>query len=444
MMLKGLTVQYLLRQTYPLQGRRDDPVPRGRGRRRPHRVPVGARARRHDDRHRRLRRKGGAREGDTAARTRSSTRARISSSASKEITGGKGVPVVYDGVGKDTFPASLDCLSPRGLFVSFGNASGPVAAVRPRAAGAEGLALRDAARRSSPTRRTRAIAERDGERAVRPRARRQDQGRVAADFPLKDAAAAHRALQSRQTTGSTLLLARRARQRAGSACAPRLLARRFVDSARAASISSDAVSAQRADAFARPAHRRRRRAGRRRCAALPRRRCPARAARRAMPASTSPEPAVASAGLPLALMSNVPSGRASMLPAPFSTTCARECVASRVAASHAIALNVAPVSQPSRRAASAGCGVASVGAARVRDRVAQRSIGGDRLSASASSTSGTARRQRRASRRRLRAFAAAEAGTDDQRVAVVADARSRRAASARGTASRRAVDCAPP
>ena len=44
----------------------------------------------------------------------------------REITGGKGVPVVYDGVGKDTFPASLDCISPLGLFVSFGSASGPV------------------------------------------------------------------------------------------------------------------------------------------------------------------------------------------------------------------------------------------------------------------------------------------------------------------------------
>ena len=44
----------------------------------------------------------------------------------KEITGGKLCPVVYDGVGKATFPASLDCLRPRGLFVSFGNASGPV------------------------------------------------------------------------------------------------------------------------------------------------------------------------------------------------------------------------------------------------------------------------------------------------------------------------------
>jgi len=44
----------------------------------------------------------------------------------KEITNGKGVPVVYDGVGRDTFPASLDCISPLGLFVSFGSASGPV------------------------------------------------------------------------------------------------------------------------------------------------------------------------------------------------------------------------------------------------------------------------------------------------------------------------------
>ncbi len=46
----------------------------------------------------------------------------------KEITGGRGVPVVYDGVGQATFNASLDCLSPRGLLVSFGNASGPVSA----------------------------------------------------------------------------------------------------------------------------------------------------------------------------------------------------------------------------------------------------------------------------------------------------------------------------
>ncbi len=44
----------------------------------------------------------------------------------RELTGGKGVAVAYDSVGKDTFPATLDCISPRGLWVSFGNASGPV------------------------------------------------------------------------------------------------------------------------------------------------------------------------------------------------------------------------------------------------------------------------------------------------------------------------------
>ncbi len=44
----------------------------------------------------------------------------------REITGGVGCDVVYDGVGKDTFPSSLDCLKPKGLWVSFGNASGPV------------------------------------------------------------------------------------------------------------------------------------------------------------------------------------------------------------------------------------------------------------------------------------------------------------------------------
>ncbi|MCQ9224951.1 zinc-binding dehydrogenase, partial [Streptococcus suis] len=44
----------------------------------------------------------------------------------REITGGKGVPVVYDGIGKDTFTGSLDCLAPRGMMVTYGNASGPV------------------------------------------------------------------------------------------------------------------------------------------------------------------------------------------------------------------------------------------------------------------------------------------------------------------------------
>jgi len=49
----------------------------------------------------------------------------------KAITKGKGVPVVYDGIGKDTWDASLDCLAPRGMMVSFGNASGPVTQINP-------------------------------------------------------------------------------------------------------------------------------------------------------------------------------------------------------------------------------------------------------------------------------------------------------------------------
>ena len=62
----------------------------------------------------------------------------------KEITGGKGVKVVYDSVGKDTWDKSLDCLRPFGLMASFGNASGPVRAVCAGHAGRQGLDLRDA------------------------------------------------------------------------------------------------------------------------------------------------------------------------------------------------------------------------------------------------------------------------------------------------------------
>ena len=53
----------------------------------------------------------------------------------KEITGGKGVPVVYDSVGKTTFDGSLDCLRPLGMMVSFGNASGAVPPFDPRSCG---------------------------------------------------------------------------------------------------------------------------------------------------------------------------------------------------------------------------------------------------------------------------------------------------------------------
>ena len=56
----------------------------------------------------------------------------------REITGGKGVPVVYDSIGKDTFEASLDCLSPRGMMVTYGNSSGPVPPFPPGILAAKG------------------------------------------------------------------------------------------------------------------------------------------------------------------------------------------------------------------------------------------------------------------------------------------------------------------
>ena len=83
--------------------------------------------------------------GRTAATIRSSTRARISSRRSSRITNGNRLPVVYDSVGKDTFMKSLDCLAPRGLMVSFGNASGPVEPFSAAAACAEGIAVPDPA-----------------------------------------------------------------------------------------------------------------------------------------------------------------------------------------------------------------------------------------------------------------------------------------------------------
>ena len=145
LMLKGLTVQYLFRQTYKLKAGETILFHAAAGGVGPHRVPVGARARRHDDRHRRRRdEKAALAKANGCTHTIVYTRENFVERV-KELTGGKGVPVVYDGVGKDTFPASLDCLSPRGLFVLFGNASGPVPPFDMQLARAEGLALRDAA-----------------------------------------------------------------------------------------------------------------------------------------------------------------------------------------------------------------------------------------------------------------------------------------------------------
>ncbi|MGE5738454.1 MAG: quinone oxidoreductase family protein [Betaproteobacteria bacterium] len=203
-MLKGLTVQYLIRQTYPLQGGETILFHAAAG-------GVGliacqwaralgvtmigtvstdekaALAREHGCAH-------------TIVYSRENFVERV-----REITGGKGVPVVYDGVGKDTFPASLDCIAPRGMFVSFGNASGPVPTFNLGL-----LAQKGSLYATRPTLVNYATDRTSLNAMANELFGLVRAGKIKADvrqtFPLAAAADAHRALQSRQTTGSTLLL----------------------------------------------------------------------------------------------------------------------------------------------------------------------------------------------------------------------------------------------
>jgi len=123
----------------------------------------------------------------------------------KRITGGAMVPVVYDSVGKDTFQASLDCLAPLGLMVSFGSASGPVPPVDVSLLSAKGSLFL-----TRPTLSTYTSKRADLERAAADLFAVVASGAVRPcinqSFPLEQAAAAHAALEARQTTGSRVLL----------------------------------------------------------------------------------------------------------------------------------------------------------------------------------------------------------------------------------------------
>jgi NADPH2:quinone reductase len=123
----------------------------------------------------------------------------------KAITKGKGVPVVYDGVGKDTFMGSLDCLRPLGMMVSFGNASG---AVPPFNAGL--LAQKGSLFLTRPTLNTYAASREDLVKMARELFAVVKSGKVKISinqtYPLAEAAQAQRDLESRKTTGSTILL----------------------------------------------------------------------------------------------------------------------------------------------------------------------------------------------------------------------------------------------
>ena len=123
----------------------------------------------------------------------------------RAITGDAGVPVVYDGVGKDTFVTSLDCLAPLGLMVSFGSASGTVPPFDLGMLSAKGslFLTRPTLMTYTAKRADLADSARELFDVVVKSAVKID---IRQTYPLREAAAAHRALQGRETTASTLLL----------------------------------------------------------------------------------------------------------------------------------------------------------------------------------------------------------------------------------------------
>lgn len=122
-----------------------------------------------------------------------------------EITGGQKVPVVYDGVGKDTFDISLDCLRPRGLMVSFGNASGA-----PEPLNLQTLANKGSLFITRPTMLTYTMTTEELQQSSNDLFARILGGAVRIEinqrYALADVRQAHRDLESRKTTGSSILL----------------------------------------------------------------------------------------------------------------------------------------------------------------------------------------------------------------------------------------------
>jgi NADPH2:quinone reductase len=123
----------------------------------------------------------------------------------QEITDGAGVPVVYDSVGKDTFEGSLDCLAPLGMFVGFGNASGPVAPFNMGVLAQKGslfvtrpTLMTYTAKRNDLVASANQLFEAVLSEAVKIE--------INQTYPLAEAAQAHRDLEARKTTGSTVLL----------------------------------------------------------------------------------------------------------------------------------------------------------------------------------------------------------------------------------------------
>jgi NADPH2:quinone reductase len=204
LMLKGLTVQYLFRQTYRLQGGETILFHAAAG-------GVGLIACQWarllgvkligtvgSDEKAALARAHGAWE--TINYNRENFVERV-----RELTGGAKVPVVYDGVGKDTWEGSLDCLQPRGLMVSFGNASGPVAGVNLGILAAKGSLFV-----TRPTLGTHVVPRSRLEASAEEMFDHVLSGAIRIDierrYALADAAQAHIDLAGRKTTGSSVLV----------------------------------------------------------------------------------------------------------------------------------------------------------------------------------------------------------------------------------------------
>ncbi len=123
----------------------------------------------------------------------------------KEITSGKGVPVVYDGVGQATLMTSLDCLQPRGLLVSFGNASGPV-----KSFDLGLLAAKGSLYVTRPTLMTYTASDADLKETADDLVEMVRNGKVSIPvnqrYALADAVKAHEDLESRKTTGTTVMI----------------------------------------------------------------------------------------------------------------------------------------------------------------------------------------------------------------------------------------------
>ena len=204
MMLQGMTVEYLLRRTYPVQSGETILFHAAAG-------GVGLIAcqwAKHlgatvigtvgSDEKAELARAHGC--DHTIVYTRESFADRV-----RELTDGAGVPVVYDAVGRDTFAGSLDCLRPRGMLVSFGQSSGKI---DPFDVGI--LSAKGSLYVTRPTLMTYTASRTDLESSAQALFDVVAAGAVRITvhqtFPLAEAADAHRALESRRTTGSTILL----------------------------------------------------------------------------------------------------------------------------------------------------------------------------------------------------------------------------------------------